>query len=157
LLSRLNRGEDFRGRAIDAPTHFHIGVAVNPTAGDVDVELERFRRKIDAGAEFAMTQVLFDVSFLDSFLERLGGSPIPLLVGVWALPSLQLAQRIHNEVPGIVVPERVQLALRDAGADAARVGRAVARDVVEAARERAQGVYVVAPFRSPERALELFA
>ena len=71
-----------------------------------------------------MTQVLFDIAYLDAFLERLGGeSPIPLLVGVWALPSLQLAQRIHNEVPGIVVPEHVQAALRDAGADAARVGR----------------------------------
>jgi 5,10-methylenetetrahydrofolate reductase len=104
-----------------------------------------------------MTQVLFDLAYLDAFLERLGGdSPIPLLVGVWALPSLQLAQRIHNEVPGIVVPEHVQSALRDAGSDAARVGTEVAQNVIEGARTRARGVYVVAPFRSPERALELF-
>ena len=109
LLAHLNRGEDFRGRAIDAPTQFYIGVAVNPTADDLDVELDRFERKLEAGAQFAMTQVLFDIAYLDAFLERLGGeSPIPLLVGVWALPSLQLAQRIHNEVPGIVVPEHVQ-------------------------------------------------
>jgi len=157
LLGQLNRGEDFRGRTIDAPTQFHIGVAVNPTADDMDIELDRFARKLDAGAQFAMTQVLFDISYLDAFLERLGGeSPIPLLVGVWALPSVQLAQRIHNEVPGIVVPEHVQEALRDAGVDAAQVGREVARGVMESARDRAQGVYVVAPFRSPERALELF-
>jgi len=157
LLAQLNRGEDFRGRAIDAPTQFFVGVAVNPTADDLDVELDRFRRKLEAGAQFAMTQVLFDVSYLDAFLERLGGdSPIPLLVGVWALPSLQLAQRIHNEVPGIVVPDHVQAALRDAGSDAARVGAEVARNVIEEARTRARGVYVVAPFRLPERALELF-
>jgi methionine synthase I (cobalamin-dependent)/5,10-methylenetetrahydrofolate reductase len=157
LLAHMNRGEDFRGRTIDAPTQFYIGVAVNPTADDLDVELERFQRKLDAGAEFAMTQVLFDITYLDAFLERLGGeSPIPLLVGVWALPSLQLAQRIHNEVPGIIVPEHVQEALRDAGADAPKVGKEVARGVIQGARQRAQGIYVVAPFRSPERALELF-
>src|SRR5215217_2089593 len=157
LLAHLNQGEDFRGRAIDAPTHFYIGVAVNPTADDLDVELARFARKVEAGAQFAMTQVLFDIAYLDAFLERLGGeSPIPLLVGVWALPSLQLARRIHNEVPGIVVPDHVQAALRDAGTDAARVGAEVARNLIEAAQSRARGVYVVAPFRSPERALELF-
>jgi homocysteine S-methyltransferase len=157
LLAHLNQGEDFRGRAIDAPTQFYIGVAVNPTADDLDVELDRFARKVEAGAEFAMTQVLFDIAYLDAFLERLGGeSPIPLLVGVWALPSLQLAQRVHNEVPGIVVPDHVQTALRDAGTDAARVGAEVARNLIEEARTRARGVYVVAPFRSPERALELF-
>ena len=157
LLAQLNRGEDFRGRTIDAPTDFHIGVAVNPTADDLDVELERFERKLEAGAQFAMTQVLFDISYLDAFLDRLGGeSPIPLLVGVWPLPSLQLAQRIHNEVPGIIVPEHVQDALRDAGAGAAAVGKDVARRIIDDSRERARGIYVVAPFRSPERALELF-
>ena len=158
LLSRLNHGEDFRGRTIDAPTQFYIGTAVNPTADDLDIELDRFQRKLEAGAQFAMTQVLFDISYLEAFFERLGGeSPITVLVGVWSLPSLQLAERIHNEVPGIIVPEHVQDALRDAGADAAKVGKDVARRVIAGAEEHAQGIYVVAPFRSPERALELFS
>jgi len=157
LISHLNRGEDYHGRTIDAPTSFYIGVAVNPTADDLDHELERFQRKLDAGAQFAMTQVVFDISYLDAFLERLGGvSPIPLLVGVWALPSVQLAQRIHNEVPGMIVPEHVQDALRDAGTDAAKVGAELARRLIAESQERAEGVYIVAPFRTPERALALF-
>jgi methionine synthase I (cobalamin-dependent)/5,10-methylenetetrahydrofolate reductase len=150
LIARLNAGEDFNGRAIDAPTSFVVGVAVNPTADDVELEVERFRRKIEAGASFAMTQILFDLSYLDRFLARLGGSsPIPLLVGIWPLRSHQLALRLHNEVPGIVVPDAVQEALREAGPQAPEVGAAVARELVAEARGKAAGIYVVAPFRQP--------
>jgi homocysteine S-methyltransferase len=158
LLSHLNRGEDYSGKAIDAPTSFFIGVAVNPSAEDLDGELERFRRKLDAGARFAMTQALFDVEYLDRFLERLGGvSPIPLLVGVWPVRSYQLAYRLHNEVPGITIPEAVQQRLADAGADAAKVGLELGRELMEAARERAAGIYVIPPFKEPAAALDLLA
>ena len=78
LVSRLNEGEDYSGKAIDAPTSFFVGVAVNPSAEDLDTELERFRRKIEAGARFGMTQALFDLDYLDRFLDALGGaSPDP--------------------------------------------------------------------------------
>jgi homocysteine S-methyltransferase len=156
LVDRLNHGEDFSGKAIDAPTSFHVGVAVNPSAEDMDTELERFRRKIDAGARFAMTQALFDLRYLDDFLERLGGeSPLPLLVGIWPLSSFQLAFRLHNEVPGITIPDHVQRRLADAGADARRIGFELARELVEGARGRAAGVYVIPPFKEPTAALEL--
>ena len=103
-----------------------------------------------------MTQILFDLEYLDRFLERFGGaSPIPLLVGLWPLKSLQLARRLHNEVPGIVVPEPVQDALERAGADAPAVGMELARELLEEAREKAAGVYVVAPFRQPLGVLDL--
>ena len=116
IIERLNAGEDYHGRAIDAPTHFFTGVAVNPTADDLDLELQRFEDKLEAGAKYAMTQILFDLSYLEAFFERFGGpSPIPLLVGIWPLRSHQLALRLHNEVPGIVVPDHVQQALLDAG------------------------------------------
>jgi homocysteine S-methyltransferase len=157
IITRMNAGEDFNGREIDAPTSFFLGVAVNPAADDLDWELERFEQKLEAGARFAMTQVLFDLSYLDDFLARLGGScPIPLLVGVFYVRSYQLALRLHNEVPGIVVPERVQARLRDAGPDAAAVGLALARELVEESRERAAGVYLIPPFRQPLAALDLF-
>jgi methionine synthase I (cobalamin-dependent) len=156
IVSALNRGEDYHGRAIDAPTSFFCGVAVNPSADDLDTELRRFEAKLEAGARFAMTQVLFDLSFLERFLGRLGGrSPIPLLVGVWPLPSLQLAQRLHNEVPGIVVPEPVQERLRAAGTGARAVGLELARELTAGAREVAHGIYVVAPFRRPLDVLDL--
>jgi homocysteine S-methyltransferase len=157
LMAHLNAGTDFHGRAIDAPTSFFPGVAVNPTADDLELEVERFSRKLEAGARFAMTQVLFDLSFLETFLERIGGSPIPLLVGVWPIRSLELAVRVHNETPGIVVPEHVQRRYRDAGADAGEAGAELVRELVAGARSLAAGVYVVAPFRRPHGVLDLLA
>jgi methionine synthase I (cobalamin-dependent)/5,10-methylenetetrahydrofolate reductase len=158
LISRLNQGENYNGKAIDAPTSFFVGVAVNPTADDPDEELERFQRKLEAGARFAMTQIVFDVAHLERFLERLGGPPpIPLLVGVFPLTSYRLALRLHNEVPGIVVPDALQEELRDAGAREREVGFAHARDLLAAVRELAAGVYVVAPYRRPLSVLELLA
>jgi 5,10-methylenetetrahydrofolate reductase len=158
LLARLNGGEDYIGKAIDAPTAFHIGVAVNPSADDLDLELERFERKLAAGARFAMTQALFDLSYLDTFLARFGGRPpVPLIVGLWPLRSHALAVRLHNEVPGIVVPERVQETLRKAGARAPEVGLELARALLDEAREKAAGVYVIPPFKQPEAALQLLS
>ncbi len=157
LLSRLNEGEDFSGKAIDAPTSFYVGVAVNPSADDLEAELERFRRKLDAGARFAMTQALFDIGYLDRMLDALGGSPIPMLVGIWPLTSAQLAFRLHNEVPGITISDRIQEKLVAAGPDARAVGFELARELIEEARARAAGVYVIPPFKEPDAALELLA
>jgi methionine synthase I (cobalamin-dependent)/5,10-methylenetetrahydrofolate reductase len=157
IITRMNAGEDFNGREIDAATSFFLGVAVNPAADDLDYELQRFEQKLEAGAQFAMTQVLFDFSYLDGFLDRLGGScPIPLLIGVFYVRSYQLALRLHNEVPGIIVPEHVQARLREAGPNAAEVGLDLARELLEASREQAAGVYVIPPFRQPLAALDLF-
>jgi methionine synthase I (cobalamin-dependent) len=156
LIARLNRGEDFNGRPIDAPTSFFVGVAVNPTADDLELEAERFRQKVEAGAQFAMTQIVFDLDALDRFGELLdGGWPIPVLVGIFPVTSYRLALRLHNEVPGIVVPDELQEALRTAGSKAAEIGMATAHELVVAARERFPGIYVVAPYRRPLAVLDL--
>jgi methionine synthase / methylenetetrahydrofolate reductase(NADPH) len=158
VITHMNAGEDFNGAEIDAPTSFFLGVAVNPSADDLDYELERFEQKLEAGAEFAMTQVLFDFSYLDRFLELLGRPcPIPLLIGIFYVRSYQLALRLHNEVPGIVVPEHVQERLRAAGPNAGDVGLELAKELLQASRERAAGVYVIPPFRQPLAALDVLA
>jgi methionine synthase I (cobalamin-dependent)/5,10-methylenetetrahydrofolate reductase len=150
LMARLNRGEDWHGRAIDAPTSFYPGVAVNPTADDLELELDRFHRKVAAGARFAMTQIVFDLEPLEALRQRLGGSwPIPVLVGVWPIRTYELLVRMHNEAPGMVVPEHVQERYRAAGSAAREVGGALGLELIEGARRLASGVYVVAPFRQP--------
>ena len=155
VVSKLNRGEDYNGKGIDAPTSFFLGVAVNPSADDLETEAERFREKIAAGAQFAMTQALFDLSYLERFEELIGGWPVPLLLGIFYVRSYQLAVRPHNEVPGIVVPEDVQRRLDKAGANAGAEGLALARELYAEAREKVAGVYVIPPFKQPEAALDL--
>lgn len=157
LVAKLNRGEDYLGKTLDAPTSFFCGVAVNPTADDLELELERFKAKVDAGARFAMTQALFELDSLDRFGERLGGWPIPVLLGVWPLRGHGMALRLHNEVPGISVPAHLLDSLASAGPDAPEVGLEHARALVEAARTKVAGIYVIPPFKQPEAALELFA
>jgi homocysteine S-methyltransferase len=155
LMARLNRGEDFHGRAIDAPTSFYPGVAVNPTADDLELEVDRFHRKVAAGARFAMTQILFDLAPLVALRERIGGAwPVPVLVGVWPIRTYELLVRVHNETPGMVVPEHVQKRYRVAGSAAREVGGKLGLELLEGARGLASGAYVVAPFRQPLNVLD---
>ena len=155
LIAALNLGEDFNGRPIDAPTSFFAGVAVQPTADDLELEAERFHQKVAAGARFVMTQIVFDLDALDRFAEFIGGWPVPVLAGIFPVTSYRLALRLHNEVPGIDVPEYLQDALNEAGPKAAEVGMRHAKRLIEEARERCEGVYVVAPYRKPISVLEL--
>jgi methionine synthase / methylenetetrahydrofolate reductase(NADPH) len=155
LIAGMNRGEDFHGRPIDAPTAFFCGVAVNPTADDLEAEADRFREKVAAGAQFAMTQIVFDLDALDRFAAVVGGWEIPVLAGIFPLTSYRLALRLHNEVPGIVVPQKLQDALEAAGPNAADVGMAHARELLAACPGRCDGAYVVAPYRRPTAVLDL--
>ncbi len=155
LLAQLNAGRDWAGQVTGAPTRFTIGVALNPTSDDLDHEMARFEEKLAHGAQFAMTQTLFDPEILARFLSRLGPPPVPLIVGVWPLSSFRQAQRLHHEVAGIVVPEPIRRALESAGGDAKREGYRIARDMYQAARETAAGAYIVLPFKRVEEVDEV--
>ena len=155
IMQKLNAGESYTGKAVDAPTSFFYGVAVNPTADDIDEELRRFEQKLAAGAQFAITQSQFDFEDLERFEKLLGGWPLPVLLGVFFVTSYPLALRLHNEIPGMKVPEAVRERFRLAGSDAMATGLEVARELVAQAQERLAGVEVTAPFKAPLAALDV--
>jgi homocysteine S-methyltransferase len=156
VIQELNDGRDVSGNPVGTPPNFFVGVAVNPNEPDLDREVERFRKKVENGAHFAMTQVFFEWGAWDRFLERYGEPlPVPVMVAIWPLTSHRLALRVHHEVPGIVVPDDVLSLLERAGPRARTEGFALARELLAEARRRAQGAYVIAPFKNPITALEL--
>jgi methionine synthase I (cobalamin-dependent)/5,10-methylenetetrahydrofolate reductase len=157
VASRLNRGTDWGGKTLGGATNYTIGVALNPTADDLDYEIQRFFAKVEAGAHFAMTQPLFDPAHWENFLARIGGkSPVPVLVGIWPLTSYKQALRLNNEVPGISIPESVLKELEAAGATARDRGFALARRMLAWARTEVSGAYLIPPFKRYEEVLELF-
>ena len=160
LVNKLNHGLDPGGNAIGAPTSFTIGVGVNPGAIDVAHELKRFAWKVDAGAEFAITQPVFDVEQLERFLASIDGFRIPIVAGIWPLLSLRNAEFMANEVPGVVVPDHVIERMRRASAKSkehgVQEGIAIGREMLERVRPSVQGVQVSAPFGKVELALEVF-
>jgi len=163
LVRHLNEGMDPGGNAIGEPTRFAIGVGVNPVAIDREQELRRFEWKVDAGAEFAITQPVFDASQLEKFLGRVGagGAHIPIVAGIWPLVSVRNAEFLANEVPGVSVPDEIIGRMRRANErskeHAVAEGIAIAREMLERIRPIVQGVQVSAPFGKVDLALEVFA
>jgi homocysteine S-methyltransferase len=161
LVYRLNQGLDPGNNPIGGATQWAIGVGVNPGAVDLDRELSRFAWKVDAGAEFAVTQPVFDPRQLDAFLKRVEQFRIPVVAGVWPLISLRNAEFLANEVPGVSVPDEILRRMRQAqerGKEAALAeGVAIAREMFTRVKGMVQGVQVSAPFGKVEVALEVFA
>jgi methionine synthase / methylenetetrahydrofolate reductase(NADPH) len=157
MVTRLNGGADIGGQPIGEPTGFHIGVAVNPGALDVDEELRRYAYKVEAGAEFAVTVPVFDAAQFKEFSIRLKGHPIPVLAGIMPLESARHAEFMANEVPGVRIPDAVIERMRRADADgrARDEGLAIARETVAEIRALVQGVQISTAPRAIEMALGL--
>jgi methionine synthase I (cobalamin-dependent)/5,10-methylenetetrahydrofolate reductase len=156
ILHRLNQGTDWAGKTLGGATNFSIGVALNPVSDDLDVEIERFHAKVEAGAHYAMTQPLFDPEHWHAFLKKLGGKPaIPVLIGIWPLNSYKQALRLNNEVPGIVIPQPVLKSLESAGAAARERGFEVAREMLAWSRTEMAGAYLIPPFKRYEEILDI--
>ncbi len=160
MVNKLNHGLDLGNNPIGCPTAFCIGVGVNPGAINLDEEIKRFEYKVEAGAEFAITQPVFDSAQLRSFLHRIEHVRIPIVAGIWPLVSYRNAEFLHNEVPGVrVTPsimERMHIA-SERGKEVARdEGLKIARELLLDVREHVQGVQVSAPFNNVRYALEVF-
>ena len=147
------------GNALGGQTSFVLGVGVNPTSTDLDRELRRFAWKVEAGAEFAMTQPVFDLDQLDRFLKRVEPFGIPIIAGLWPLMSLRNAEFLANEVPGVSVPPAVLDRMRVASAKGKEAGLAegilIAREMLGAVRSRVRGVQVAAPLGRADVAVQV--
>jgi methionine synthase I (cobalamin-dependent)/5,10-methylenetetrahydrofolate reductase len=161
LVSRLNRGLDPGGNSIGEPTRFLIAVGVNPASPDKERELRRLAWKVEAGAELAITQPVFDLDQLDRFLEEVAPLHIPIVAGIWPLVSLRNAEFLANEVPGVTVPAAVLERMRAASArgkeEALQEGVRIAQEMLAAVRTRVRGAQVAAPLGRVPVALEVLA
>jgi methionine synthase I (cobalamin-dependent)/5,10-methylenetetrahydrofolate reductase len=146
VITRLNHGLDIGGQPLGEPTAFHTGVMVNPSR-DLDQELRRLEFKVEAGAEFAVTRPVFDVSAFERFLARVESFRLPIVVGIWPFESALNAEFMANEVPGVTVPEALVERMRRASSAeaAAQEGIAIARELVQAIRRSAAGIQISAP------------
>jgi len=160
MVNRLNHGLDLGNNPIGCPTSFCIGVGVNPGAINLEEEIKRFEWKVEAGAEFAITQPVFDVEQLRDFLKRVEHVRIPVVAGIWPLVSYRNAEFLHNEVPGVRVTPSIMERMRiasDKGKEFAREeGLQIARELLLEVRGSIQGAQVSAPFNNVRYALEVF-
>jgi methionine synthase I (cobalamin-dependent)/5,10-methylenetetrahydrofolate reductase len=158
IVRRLNHGLDIGSNSIGASTNFTIGVAANPGVPDIEHELRRFAYKVEAGAEYAITQPVFDLRLLEEFLNRIEGFRIPVIAGIWPLTSLRNAEFMKNDLR-VSMPEEIMLRMAQTTTpDAARKeGILIAQEMLEAVRPMVQGVQVSAPFGRYIAAAEVIA
>jgi homocysteine S-methyltransferase len=147
VLASLNQGCDAMGRTLGSAGSFFIGCAANPTATDVTEDLERLHRKIEAGARFIMTQPVFEpralLEYIDRYHALYGPIEIPIMIGVQPLHSYRLAEKFHNEVPGIVIPDAVLARMRQAGDQGFVAGLEIAKELIDTLLPYVQGIYIM--------------
>jgi homocysteine S-methyltransferase len=147
IITRLNHGLDLAGNPIGEPTAFHVGVGVNPGAINLDDELRRLDWKIQAGAEYMITQPVFDLSLLERFLKRVEPLRLPLIGGIWPLVSFRNAEFMNNEVPGAQVPPDILERMRRTTTqeEGFREGVAIAKETYARLKKDVAGVQLSAP------------
>ena len=158
VVRRLNHGLDIGSNSIGASTNFTIAIAANPGVPDIEHEVRRFKYKVEAGGEYAITQPVFDLGLLEDFLKRIEGYRIPVIAGIWPLTSLRNAEFMRNDLR-VSMPEAIMQRMAKAETpDAARKeGIKIAQEMLEAVRPYVQGVQVSAPFGRYNAAAEVIA
>lgn len=157
IVHNLNEGVDIASKSIGGQTGFFIGVGANPGALDLDKEVKRYIQKVKAGAEYVLTQPVYDVDLLREFLKRTEEYRIPVLVGILPLISARNAEFLHNEVPGMQIPDPVLNLMRKVGSgpEAMDTGIKIAREALAQARDMVDGVYIMPPFGKADLAIRI--
>ncbi|MEI8255508.1 MAG: methylenetetrahydrofolate reductase, partial [Deltaproteobacteria bacterium] len=157
MVRGFNHGRDPGGKPIGGATGFLLTTGAEPAAMDYDREMAKLRRKVEAGAEAVLTQPVYDAAVLDRFLADVAPMGIPVIVGILPLASHRNAEFLHNEVPGMRIPDAVRerMRLSGTGASARREGVTIAREMLTAVRGRVAGAYVMPPLERYEVALEV--
>ncbi len=157
LVSCLNHGYDLGKTSIEKPTGFFTGVGVDPSALDPDYELRRFEAKVEAGAEFAITQPVFDVRVLEKFMKKIEHCKIPVIAGIWPFASYRNALFMQHEVPGVTVPDEIIKRMKEADEEgrAMEEGLAIAREILKNLMPIIDGVQVSAPFGKYKLAMDV--
>jgi homocysteine S-methyltransferase len=157
LINRLNHGLDLAGNPIGEPSGFSIGVGVNPGAINLDEELRRLYWKVEAGAEYMITQPVFDTRLLENFMKRAEEFHIPLLCGIWPLVSYRNAEFMNNEVPGAKVPDEILERMKQAKTkdDAFQEGIKIAKETYDYIKSEVNGIQLAAPLGKIEAVFEI--
>jgi homocysteine S-methyltransferase len=171
IVTGLNAGHDLARNVIGQPTSFYVAVGANPMSDSMDEEIERLRRKADAGAHCVFTQPIFELSTLERFLERIHGLHLPVALGVLPLRTARHAEFLHNEVPGIDIPDHIRERMNaaavsrgqdDESLEAAKraqsdEGVAIAVELVQQARSMVSCIYMMPPFKRYEMVTQIMA
>jgi homocysteine S-methyltransferase len=158
IARRMNDGFNQAGKSLSAGTQFVIGCTFNPNSRNLDAQVARLERKVAAGAQFVMTQPVFDLGILDEMTKRLSGIGVPIFTGIWPLLSGKQAEFLHNEVPGVLVPDEVRRKMAGSeGAEGTARGLEIARTISRGALERFPGIYLITPFLKYSVTVELAA
>lgn len=156
IVQRLNEGFNHVGKSIKKPTRFVSGCTFNPNARFLDAQIARLERKIAAGAQYVMTQPVFDVALVATVAQRTAGMGVPIFIGVWPLLNGRQAEFLHNEVPGILIPDAVRAHMAGKeGAEGRAAGVALAKEICRAVLGHFPGVYLITPFLQYETTVEL--
>lgn len=155
MLKNLNQGLDMGGRSLKDQTAFTIGVGANPAAQNPEREMDRLERKIEFGAEYIMTQPIYDHELLRRFLKSVEHLKRPVLAGILPLASYRNAEFLHNEVPGMTIPDAIRERMYEAGDNGGAEGIVIAQEMLLEIRQHAQGVYIMPPFNRYKAALQV--
>ena len=154
-VKRFNEGRDLMGNPIGTKTNFLIGCAANPVADDIDYEFEKLERKVEEGAQIIFTQPVLEVHTMEAFIKKIEHLKIPVMVCIMPLRSYRHAEFLHNEIPGIHIPDSVREKFRTAGKDSAALGVQIAADFLREAKQMVAGAYMLPPFKQYQIAIEI--